>query len=294
MIEFRVLQYFLAVAREGNITRAAEALNITQPTLSRQMMELEENLGCRLFMRGGRRATLTEDGMLLRKRAEDVVSLMEKTEGEFSRPGVEVGGDVFIAAGETSAMRIIARAAKHLREKYPGIILHLFSGSAGDVAEKLDKGLADFGIFIGRADIRKYDYLALGTDDSWGLLLRAEDPLAAKASISPRDLYGIPIICSRQLLDDNELSGWLGSDLTKLNIAATYNLIYNASLLVEEGAGAALCISGLVDERTRGLCFRPLEPAVGALLVMAWKKRQVFSKAAEKFLEHMRRGTSVA
>ncbi|MDO5116599.1 MAG: LysR family transcriptional regulator [Synergistaceae bacterium] len=285
-MDLRVLQYFLAIAREGNITRAAEFLHMTQPTLSRQIKDLEMSLGKKLLIRGNRRITLTDEGMLLRKRAEEIVSLLEKTEGEITASGETVSGDVFIGGGETEGMRFIARTAKRLRESYPEIQFHLFSGNAEDVTERLDKGLIDFGLFVGQADLKKYDYLPLPGGDTWGLILRRDDPLALRESITPEDMEGTPLICSRQTVLNNEMSGWLGRDFQTLNIAATYNLIYNASLMVEEGIGAALCIEGLINLFGREeLCFRPLEPRVAAGRVLAWKKYQLFSRAAEKFIE---------
>lgn len=290
MVDLRVLQYFLAIAREGNITKAADFLHMTQPTLSRQIKELETSLGKQLLIRGNRRITLTDEGMLLRKRAEEIVALLEKTEGEITASDETVSGDVFIGGGETEGMRFIARTAKRLRESYPEINFHLFSGNEEDVTERLDKGLIDFALFVGQADLKKYDYFPLPGNDPWGLILRKDDPLAAKENVAPEDLEGVSLLCSRQAVLNNEMSGWLGRDFQTLKIVATYNLIYNASLMVEEGMGAALCIDGLINVFGRDeLCFRPLEPRVAAGRVIAWKKYQVFSRAAEKFLELVQR-----
>ena len=285
-MELRVLRYFLAVAQEENITAAAAWLHITQPTLSKQLMDLEASLGKKLFARGSRRITLTEEGMFLRKRAQEIVALADKTEAEFSAPGDIVGGDVYIGGGETDGVRFIARALERLRSAYPGIRFHLYSGNGEDVAERLDKGLLDFGLFVGLTDLKKYDYVKLPKANAWGLLLRADDPLAELERITPKDLSGVPILASRQALVQNELSGWLGYAFEKLQIVGTYNLIYNASVMVEEGLGCALCIDGLVNTGdSRTLCFRPFAPPLTADLTVAWKKYQVFSKAAEKFLE---------
>ena len=287
-MELRVLQYFLAIAREESITKAAEYLHITQPTLSRQIKELEEELGRRLFVRGSRKITLTEEGMLLRKRAEEITALLDKTESEIIAAGEAVSGDVFIGCGETEQMRFLIRAAKKMRDDCPGVNFHLFSGHEEAVAERLDKGLVDFALFIGQVSLEKYNYLALPQEDVWGLVMRRDFPLAEKQSIRPEDLSGVPLICSRQMLDNNEMSGWLGRDFRELNIAATYNLVFNAALMAEEGVGAVLTIEGLGGVHPGGeLCFRPLEPRVTAGLVLAWKKYQVFSRAAEKFLEYV-------
>ena len=274
-MELRVLRYFLAVAREESISGAAEALHVTQPTLSRQMMELEEELGKTLFLRGKRKISLTEEGMFLRKRAQEIVTLVEKTESEFSAAEETISGDVHIGGGETDAMRLIARAAHRLQSAYPHIAYHLFSGNADDVTERLDRGLVDFGVFIEPADLSKYDFIKLPVTDIWGV---------------PQDLLGLPLLASNQHLVKNEFSGWFGEGYEKLNITTTYNLLYNASIMVEEGMGYALCLDKIV--RTSGgspLCFRPLEPKLEVGLHIAWKKYQFFSKAAEKFLECLQR-----
>ena len=289
-MELRVLRYFLAVAREETISGAAEALHVTQPTLSRQMMELEEEVGKTLFLRGKRKITLTEEGMFLRKRAQEIVSLVEKTEAEFNAAESPVSGDVYIGGGETEAMRFIARAAHGLQAVHPHIAYHLFSGNAADVRERLDRGLGDFGVFIGQTDLSKYDFIRLPVTDTWGVLMRKDSPLAARAAIRPEDLIGLPVLHSTQALRENELAGWMRGLYDKLHIVSTYNLIYNASLMVEEGLGYALALSGLI--RTSGdspLCFRPLDPPVTVGIHMVWKKYQIFSKAAETFLEHMQR-----
>lgn len=290
-MDIRVLRYFLAVVREESISGAAEALHLTQPTLSRQLMDLEEELGVKLLNRGkkNRRVTLTEEGMLLRRRAEEIVALADKTISEFDT-SQEISGDVYIGGGETDAMRFIAKIGKKLQERYPLIRYHLFSGNADDVAERLDKGLLDFGLFIEPANMERYNYLRLPHTDTWGLLMRKDSSLANREAIRANDLENIPLIVSRQSMVHNELSGWSGRDIEKLNIVATYNLIYNASLMVDEGFGYALCLDRLVFAAdNNNFCFRPLEPRLEAHLDIAWKKHQTFSKAAEKFLEEMQK-----
>lgn len=287
-MELRVLRYFLAVAREETISGAAEAVHVTQPTLSRQMMDLEEELGKTLFLRGKRRISLTEEGMFLRKRAQEIVDLVEKTESEFSAAEKDIGGELWIGGGETDAMRLIARAARRLQAAYPHISYHLFSGNAEDVAERLDRGLVDFGVFVEPADLSKYDFIKLPVTDIWGVLMRKDSPLAGKQVIRPEDLLGLPLLCSRQPMVKNEISGWMGANYEKLHIMTTYNLLYNASLMVEEGLGYALCLDKII--RTSGdgpLCFRPLEPRLEVGLDIVWKKYQIFSKAAAKFLEYL-------
>lgn len=287
-MDIRILRYFLAVVREESISGAARFLHITQPTLSRQLMDLEAELSVKLLNRGkkNQRVTLTEEGMLLRRRAEEIVALTDKTVSEFDTSQDIVSGDIYIGGGETNAMRLIARIGKKLQAQYPLIRYHLFSGNADDVAERLDKGLLDFGLFIEPANMERYNYLRLPVTDTWGLLMRKDSPLADKESIRTEDLENLPLIVSRQSMVGNELSGWSGRDFDKLNIVATYNLIYNASLMVDEGFGYALCLDRLVfSAENNNFCFRPLEPGLEAHLSIAWKKYQVFSKAAEKFLE---------
>ncbi len=287
-MEFRVLRYFLAVAREESISRAADRLHVTQPTLSRQLMDLEEELGKQLFIRGNRRIILTEEGMLLRKRAEEVVELLEKTRNEVSTTTENISGEIYIGGAETEGIRFIARAIKELRLEHPNIIFRLFSGNAEDVTEKLDRGLLDFGLLIDPADLAKYHFMKLSGLDVWGVLMRKDSPLARKKSIKPKDLFGLPLLISSQEMVKNEISGWAGGQYGQFNIVATYNLLFNASLMVEEGVGYALCLDKIIN--TSGdspLCFRPLEPKLEVGLNIVWKKYQVFTKASKIFIEKM-------
>ena len=288
-MELRILKYFLAVAREESISGAAQALHMTQPTLSRQLMDLEEELGKQLLIRGSRRITLTEEGMLLRKRAAEILDLVEKAEAELTAPDEVVNGDIYIGGGETEAMRMIAEIATGLQRSCPDIRYHLYSGNADDVTERLDKGLLDFGVLIVPANMKKYDYIRLPATDTWGLLMPRDCPLAARPVIRPQDLWDLPIITSRQSMLSNEFSGWLGKEFEKLRIVATYNLVYNASLLVAAGMGYALCLDKLVNTSEESpLCFRPLEPRMEVHLDIVWKKYQVFSGAAERFMKEVR------
>ncbi len=289
IMELRVLRYFLAVAGEENISRAAELLHITQPTLSRQLMELEDELGCRLFLRGGRRMTLTEEGKFLRRRAQEIVSLADRTAEEFRSTNEDVSGDVRIGGGETRSMKVIAGAARAMSLVHPHVSFHLFSGNAEDVMERLDKGLVDFGVFIEPADLSRYEYIRLPVTDRWGVLMRSDSPLAQKSALHPDDLRDVPLICSRQTLVTNEFSGWLGESFDRLHVVSTYNLLYNASLLVEQGLGYALCLDGIIRCGDGPLCFRPLEPRLEVGIAVAWKKYQVFSRAAEAFLETLQK-----
>ena len=287
-MEIRVLKYFLAVAREQNISAAAQSLFLSQPTLSRQLKELEEELGKQLFIRGSRKITLTEEGLLLRKRAEEIVELMDKTEKELSNSDEQVSGEIYIGAGETDGLRLIAKAAKELQEQYPQITYRIISGDAVDITERLDKGLIDFALLLEPVDISKYSYLKFPVKDVWGVLMRRDCPLAQKKSISPKDLRDMPLIVSRQALDGSELTQWLKNGSEQLNIVSTYNLVYNASLMVDEGLGVALCLDKIINASgDSSLCFRPLKPKLDVGMSLVWKKYQVFSKAAEKFILKM-------
>ncbi len=291
-MELRVLRYFLAVAREGSITKAANYLHLTQPTLSRQIRELEEELGRPLLHRQNHRITLTSEGMLLRRRAEEIVSMADKTQAEFSALEHSVSGDICLGGGESQTILPIAKILKQLRDDYPGIRYHLFSGNAADVTERLDKGLLDFGVLIQPADLSKYNRLTLPAKDLWGVLLPKTDPLAAKEVFQKEDLRDLPLICSRQAItpsqSGNEFAAWFGEDFQSLNIVATFNLVYNAAMLVEAGVGYAITIDKLADTGPNSpLCFRPLSPKLESGLDFIWKKYQVFSPAAQLFLERL-------
>lgn len=286
-MELRVLQYFLAVAREQSISGAAQSLHLSQPTLSTQLKALEEELGKQLLIRGApgsRRVTLTEEGIILRKRAEEILSLVQKTEDEICGTDETVAGDVVIGAGETDTVRLLARAAKALQKQYPDIHYHISSGNAEYVLEYLDKGLIDFGLLFREPDPRKYAYRALPVRDTWGVLMRRDSPLAQKESIRPEDLWELPLIISHQKGDDQYLAQWMKREISALNVVATYNLVFNASLLVDEGLGYALCLDKLINTQGSGLCFRPFLPNLEATGYIVWKKYQVFSKAAGLFL----------
>lgn len=286
-MELRVLQYFLAVAREQNISAAAQSLHLTQPTLSRQLRELEEALGKQLMIRGNRKITLTEEGMLLRKRAEEILELADRTEKEIMQSADTVSGDIYIGTGETDGVRQIARTAHQLQQSYPGIHFHIVSGDAVDVCERLDKGLLDFGVLLGDMDKAKYHYLELPMKDTWGVLMRRDSPLAGQDAVSPQDLWDKPLILSRQVDNKSGLYRWLRKEPAELHTVATYNLIYNASLMVDEGMGYAFTLDKLVNTTGSHLCFRPLQPRLELGMYLVWKKSQIFSKAAELFLERL-------
>lgn len=285
-MELRVLRYFLTVAQHGNFSAAARMLHVTQPTLSRQILELEEEVGSQLLIRGKRKTLLTEAGKYMRNRAQEILELEEKARATLRESQSDVAGDVYIAGGETRAMRLLAEAMKKTRDLYPGIKFHVYSGNAEAVSERLDKGLSDFGIFIRPASLEKYEYIKLPVIDVWGLLLRKDHPLAKRPSASPEDFANLDLICSAQNMVADEIAAWLGCNMDKLNIVATYTLLYNATLMVEAGLGAALCINGIANtSETSPIRFLPLNPELGVDVNFAWKKQQVFSHASEKFLQ---------
>lgn len=287
-MELRVLQYFLAVAREQSISAAAESLYLSQPTLSRQLKELEDELGKRLFIRGNRRITLTEEGMILRKRADEIMELVKKAEDEISLSDDIIAGDISIGTGETDAIRYLAKTAKSLQEKYPLIHLHIVSGDKSAVTEVLDRGLIDFGLVFGDIDTSKYEYIRLPYKDTWGVLMRKDSPLAAKKTITAEDLTDQPLILSRQAFQNVEFTEFFQCGQEKLNIVATYNLLYNGSLMVEEGMGYAICLDKIINiSGNTSLCFHPLEPKITANMSIVWKKYQVLTKAAEKFIQKL-------
>ena len=284
-MELRVLRYFIEVARTQNITAAAERLHITQPTLSKQLMDLEDELGAKLFERGKRRTTLTEDGMLLFQRAKEIVALADLTESAFRSTDERIAGDIAIGCGETNGMRLLVDAMKEMRAAHPGVTFRLSSGNFEDISDRLDSGLVDFGLFVGDAAVAKYDYIKLPHSDAWGLLMRTDNALAERAAVRTQDLDGLALLCSRQAVTGNELSGWLGREFGELDIVATYNLIHNATYMVEAGMGCAVSIEGLVNTSGTGLVFRPFEPSLTARLSFAWKRGRQLSRAAAEFLK---------
>lgn len=284
-MELRVLQYFLAVAREQSISGAAEILHLSQPTLSRQIKDMEKELGKQLLIRGNRRITLTEEGMILCKRAEEIMELVKKTESEITLSDESIAGDIYIGAGESNSVGYIAKVANALRREYPLVHFHIESGDAQTVYEQLDKGLIDFGLLFGNIDLTKYNSISLPTKDTWGVLMPKDSELAKRDVITPNDLIKEPLIVSRQGITRGELQNWFKLPEEKLNVVATYNLLYNASLLVEEGVGYALCLDKIINTSNCNLCFKPLYPKLEVSMSIVWKKHQVFSKASNKFLD---------
>ncbi len=288
-MEFRVLQYFLAVAREQSFTSAADYLHLSQPTLSRQLKDLEEELGKPLFIRSNRGISLTEEGLILRKRAEEMMQLMRQTQDEIAKADETTAGDVYIGAGESTVNRVLARAARKVKERCPGISFHIASGNFEFVTERLNKGLIDFGMVYGEVDSMQFHRLSLPETNRFAVLMREDSPLAQKESISPADLREQPLIVpATELRDGRSGLTWLSREPGKLHIAATYTLIFNATLLVEEGLGCAICYEKLANIQGNGLCYRPLKGAPEHPCNIIWKKYQTLSKPAEKFLACLR------
>lgn len=284
-MDIRTMQYYLAVVREGTISAAAQALHVAQPSLSRQMKELEEELGVTLFVRGNRKITLTEEGMVLRKRAEEMVRLMQMTEEEISQIKNHISGSVRIGAGESWSFHYLSRAAASIAAVHPDIRFHITSGDTLDLMDELNNGLIDFAVIFTNVDHTLYQSIELPVEDSFGLLMPKDCPLAEKSEIRLSDLRGLPVIISRAAAPH-----YTGSEeLSSLNIVATYNLIYNASLLVEDGLGYAICFDKLIN--TTGdspLCMRPIVPAMKSTGYLIWKKYQVFSPAVQMFIDRVR------
>lgn len=285
MIETRLLQYFLAAARELNITRAAESLYIAQPTLSRQLMELEQQLGKQLFIRGKRKLTLTEEGEFLRGRAQEILDLIDNTEAAFRTEETNLSGHITIGCGETIAMDKITNILSDFHHKYPDVKFHTHSGDADSILARLDQGLVDIGLLLGPIRQEKYDYLNLHQKDVFGLLMPKDCKLACQESINIDQLKSLPMILAEQTFSGHQELEWFGADYSVMNVVATYSLIYNATFLVERGIGYALCLDKLVNTQGRNLTFRPIVPELSVDLYIVTKKYQTFSPAAKIFLQ---------
>lgn len=291
-MEIRVLRYFLEVAREGSVTHAAERLHISQPTLSKQLKDLEAELGKKLFVRSSFSVRLTDEGMLLRKRAEDILDMVDKTTDEFKALGQIAGGDIRIGCAESDGIKHLARRLKAVKERHPGIRVHLYSGDTEDLAQRLDRGLLDFAVIAQAVDLSKYNYVELPGADIWGVIMRKDAPLAQREAICIDDLLELPLIVSRQGLRE-DIPRLFGEKADRLNVTATLNLAYNGSVLAREGLGYVLTFDKLVDtSRESQLCFRPLFPRLETRLYFIWKKYQVFSPAAEVLLNEMKKHCS--
>lgn len=286
-MELRVLQYFLAAAREENITKAAALLHITQPTLSRQLMQMEDELGVKLFRRGKHNILLTEEGMLLRRRAQEIVNLAEKTAKELKHGEETVSGEISIGCGETRNMKPLSEMIASFQQKYPNVNFNIYTAIADDVKERLENGLLDMGLLLEPVEISRYHYMRMPLKEKWHVLMRRDSPLAGKQKIMPDDLVDVPLIIARRQSVRNELENWFGYDKERLHVVSTCNLSHhNQSIMVESGIGVALVMEFSCNQDT--LCLRPLEPALESGCVLVWKKNQALSPAMLRFIEHVK------
>lgn len=286
-MEIRVLKYFLEIAREENMSRAAERLHVSQPTLSRTVKDLEEELGKQLFTRSNYSIHLTEEGMLLRKRAEDLIEMADKITDEFRSLGNIVSGDIYIGCAESYLVKYLARAIKNLNVIYPLIRFHITSGDTEQVEEKLKKGLYDFAFIVEPPDLSQYNYLEVPESDIWGAVIPNTHPLAQKNEITINDLLPYPIFASRQSMIV-DLPRWCGEYSEKLNLLASFNLTTNAAVFSKEGLGITLTFEHLVDtSKESGLVFRPLSPRLETKMYIIWKKHQMFTPAAKALLDEL-------
>lgn len=289
-MEIRVLRYFLTVVREENITKASEALHITQPTLSRQLAQLEEEVGVKLLNRGTRKITLTNEGILLRRRAEEILQLVDKTEKELIEQEEQVEGKITVGCGEIESVQLLPELFESFHKKYPRVQFDLYTATADHVKEQMDKGLADVGLLLEPIDIEKYDFIRPDIKEHWVVLMRPEDPLAEKQSVSAKDLSELPLILPRRLRVQSELASWFGDYYKNLNVRFTSNLSTNAAIMVANGLAYSVVIEGAIPFwDSSKLIYRPLYPDLTATSVLAWKRNQPFSPATTKFIEHIKR-----
>ena len=288
-MEIRTLRYFFA-AREENMTRAAEYLHVSQPTLSKQIKDLEEELGKKLFIRHSFRIELTEEGILLRKRAEDLISMADKITGEFTALDDITGGDVYFGLAESYQIRCLAREIKRFKEICPGLRYHITSGDTEQVTEKLDRGVLDFAVLAEIPDTAKYDFLRFPEADVWGLVVPRDCALAGKEEITADDLAGQPLFCSEQGWR-RDIPGWCGEKMDTLRLEGSFRLSYNASLFVKEGLGYLLTLDRLIDTSPgSGLVFRPLTPRLEERIYLIWRKYQVFTPISRRLLTALKEG----
>ena len=284
-MEIRVLQYFVEAAREMNISRAAVKLHVSQPAMSKQLKQLEEELGKKLFKRSNYHIELTVEGQLFKRRAEEILEMVHKTRVEFEMMDNEVAGDIYIGCAESDSIKYLAKAIKKLQSQYPNIHFHIYSGNGEDLYYRLESGLLDFSVTAQNVDISKYECLKIPSPDIWGIIMRKDSPLAEKQQIIVDDLLNLPLICSREAMNEEYIQ-WFGNNFNKINITITYNLLYNAAIMVREGLGYAISFDKLADTGNDSeLCFRPLYPELKSELRLIWKKYQPLSPPANLFLQ---------
>ena len=288
-MEIRVLRYFLTVVREESITRASEILHITQPTLSRQIAQMEEEVGVKLFVRGKRKITLTNEGILLRRRAEEILQLVDKTEKELIEQEEQVEGKISIGCGEIASVQMLPKLIESFRQKYPLVNFDIFTATADIVKEQMDKGLLDIGLLLEPVDMEKYDFIRLDEKEKWVVLMRPDVPLAEKKAVTAKDLSSLPLILPRRMNVQSELASWFGNYYDKLNVVFTSNLSSNGAAMVRSGLAYSVVIEGLIPFWDQSkITYRPLTPLLTATSVLAWKRGQPFSLAATKFIDHIK------
>ena len=282
-MELRVLHYFLAIAREENFTRAAEQLHVTQPTLSRQIADLEQELGVKLFIRSNHHIVLTEDGMILKRRAQEILSLADKTKRDFLRGDENLEGVISIGSGEFLSTRILTDCIAQFRKKHPLVQFEIYSGNAGNIRDRIERGLLDVGLMSEPIDIRKYAFITMPVKEQWGALVREDSPLAGKEFLRPQDLLNIPLISAVGEFLESNVAKWLGEYAAQVHIIAKGNLLYNEAMLAQSNIGAVICIR--LSCRYDGLQFIPFSPALTNDTALAWKTEQIFSAATKAFLD---------
>ena len=287
-MELRTLRYFLAAAEEENITHAADILHVTQPTLSRQIMDLEKELGTTLLLRGKNGLTLTDDGLFFRQRAEEIVELADRLEQAFVERNADVSGIISIGATEAIGSRLFAKLIQKFSKKYPLVQFHLYNEMADYIKNRMDKGLIDVGLLLEPIDTAKYDFIRLSQKETWGVLMREDHPLAGQASITPEDMVAYPLILPLRERVRADILHWLKQDEKDLNIPLSYTLLSNAVLLVEEGLGCAFCLDGaLAIHSSPRLRFIPIRPEHTTRSVLVWKKNHLFSPATSLFIQEI-------
>lgn len=282
-MELRVLNYFLAIAREENITKAAQTLHVTQPTLSRQIAQLEEELGVKLFVRSNHNISLTEDGMILKRRAQEIISLADKTKKDFMNKEETLSGEIAIGSGEFQSTRFLSRLIAAFKEKYPLVRYEIYSGNTGNIQDNIERGLLDIGLINEPVDIRKYDFVSTSQKEKWGIMVKKDSELAGKESIRPDELIGYPLIIPSGDFIKSFIEKWFGEYASQMNTVAAVNLLYNGAMMVENDIGVLMCIK--LNSEYKNLRFVPLSPAVEAGTALAWKKEQIFSPATTAFIE---------
>ena len=290
-MELRVLEYYLMVAREENITKAADLLHITQPTLSRQVAQMEEEFGCKLFKRGKHSITLTEEGLLLKRRAQEMLDLAAKTRSELKRDEGNLNGTISIGSGETKSMHLLADWMTKFHQKHPQVTFDIYSSTADRIKERIEQGLTDIGLLTEPVEVGKYQFIRLPEKARWGILVQDDSELAGKTAVKSEDLADISVLIPRRDSVKNELANWFGDSYDRLNILGTYNLIYNAAVMADSSGSAVLCMEH--DQLYKNLRFIPLEPVLATGAVLVWKKSQFFTPAMNHFIEHLRNAEKV-